>query len=220
MYDEDDEDLQLAAISENAFSIRYIQNPTEKVQLKAVEEMVDSIKYVINPSKKVIEYVNALYDYHYNRNSLYPVPKNVTPNLEFSFYEPVYTSMEQIMFHLNCYINEKVKFFKYKSLKAAMNFLSNRKSWCFENGSRACSIDIRKLNITNLDNDMIYLLSERHDKPGCIKKYKEFAHGSEIDSNYLLSLLCGVEFCPDGHADYLVFEYEDEYYIITILCYE
>ena len=57
MYDEDDEDLQLAAISENAFSIRYIQNPTEKVQLKAVKKRPELIANIKRPADSIVRYI-------------------------------------------------------------------------------------------------------------------------------------------------------------------
>lgn len=213
LFDDNDEDLQLAAVEENSFSIRYIQNPTNKVQIKAVDDMHSSFVYIMKPCQEAIDIIKSGWS-----ADKYVIPRNISPNLEFSFYEPVYTNMEQIMFHLGCYINDEVKFFQYKSLRAAMNFLLKRKNWCFENGSRACYIDIRKIDFSNIESDIIELLRERPDM--ACQHYREFNHGACIEGNYYLSMACGVEFCPDGHADYLVFEYEGQLYIITILCFE
>lgn len=213
LYNDEDEEIQLAIVEENPFSIRYIQNPTEKVQIAAVSDMLSSFVYIMRPCQAVVDMVQKSWN-----SDKYVIPKNITPNSKFAFYEPVYTEMSQIMTHFSCYINKGVKFFQYKTLRSAMNYLSKLDNWCFENGSRACYIDIRKVDIDNIHEDIEELLTERHDKFG--KNYTEFVHGAEIESNYLLSMACGVEFCPDGHADYLVFEYDNEYYIITILCYE
>ena len=48
----------------------------------------------------------------------------------------------------------------------------------------------------------------------------EFQHGSEVDGYYLLPCLFEADYCPDGHADYLVFRYEGELYLLTLLCFE
>ena len=45
--------VQLAAVKKNPFSIQYIQNPSEKVQLVAVKNNPFSIKYIKNPTQKV-----------------------------------------------------------------------------------------------------------------------------------------------------------------------
>jgi hypothetical protein len=41
------------AVKENPFSIRYIQNPSERVQLMTVKENPFSIYYIENPSERV-----------------------------------------------------------------------------------------------------------------------------------------------------------------------
>ena len=45
--------VQLAAVSENGYSIRFIKNPFEQVQLAAVEQNGDSIDDIKNPSEQV-----------------------------------------------------------------------------------------------------------------------------------------------------------------------
>ena len=107
-----DEEMQLEAIEENYFCIRFIQNPTEAVQIKAMEHHRWLIKYLKHPCEKAIELAEGL-----------TLAKNITPNFKYHFYEPVYTTMEQIMEQLDCYINPKVKFFQYKKLETAMNYL-------------------------------------------------------------------------------------------------
>ena len=47
------EDLQLEAIKQNGYAIRYIENPSEKVQLAAVKQDGYSIEFIKNPSEKV-----------------------------------------------------------------------------------------------------------------------------------------------------------------------
>ena len=49
------EEVQLAAVKEDPFSILFIQNPSEKVQLAAVEENPFSIRSIDNPTEKVIQ---------------------------------------------------------------------------------------------------------------------------------------------------------------------
>lgn len=203
------ERIQLKAIESNYFTIRCIKKPTEKVQQRAVSHNRSVIKYINHPYDSVLNMIDPKY---------HVAPKNITPDFEYAFYEPVYTTMEQIMYDFSCYINEKVKFFQYKTLKGAMNYLLKQKTWRFENGSRACEIDIRKIK-----SPYFYNLSQDSFFENYLKYYKldkEFTHGEEIDGNYILPLVCDVEFCPDGHADYLVFEYENELYLVTILCYE
>ena len=47
------EEVQLVAVKENLFSIKYMENPTEEVQLMAVIKNPYSIQYIQNPSEKV-----------------------------------------------------------------------------------------------------------------------------------------------------------------------
>jgi len=51
--DDPSQELQLAAVKKNPFSIEYIQNPTEKVQLAAVNKWGNAIYYIQNPSETV-----------------------------------------------------------------------------------------------------------------------------------------------------------------------
>jgi hypothetical protein len=200
-----DEEMQLTAIEENFFSIRCIQNPTEATQVEAVNHHRYVIKYIKHPCKKALEVAKDL-----------TICEDLTPNGPYHFYEPVYTTMDQIMEQLECYINPKVKFFKYKKLETAMNYLFKQDEWCFENGSRACKIDIRKIDFDKLNNiDKWYVDFFNH------VERTEFGHGEEIDFSYfILPCLQEADYCPDGMADYLVFKYEGVLYLITILCFE
>lgn len=207
--DDPDEELQLLAVDENYFSIRCIHNPTEAAQLAAIENGAWLVKFIAKPCQKVLEIVG----------DRFPIPKNISPDdFKYKFYEPVFTTMEDIMFDFNCYINEKVKFFKYKTLEAAMNYLfkNGKDKWRFENASRACMIDIRRLDFNNIKQHPYGITSYFDD----VLHRTEFNHGEEVDGYYLLPCLFGADDCPDGHADYLVFEYESDLYLITILCYE
>ncbi|NBP57438.1 hypothetical protein EBU71_13060 [bacterium] len=47
------QEVQLAAVRRNSYSIRFIHNPSEKVQLAAVRKNPSSIKHIQNPSEKV-----------------------------------------------------------------------------------------------------------------------------------------------------------------------
>ena len=200
-----DEEMQLAAIEENYFCIRFIQNPTEVVQIKAMEYHRWLIKYLKHPCEKAIELAEGL-----------ALAKNITPNFKYHFYEPVYTTMEQIMEQLDCYINPKVKFFQYKKLETAMNYLFKQEDWTFNNGSRACKIDIRELDFEKLKTPNKWFL----DYFNFVDR-NEFGHGEEIECGfYLLPCLQDADYGPDGMADYLVFEYNDKLYLITILCFE
>ena len=53
--DNPSEELQLAAVRSNSYSIQYIKNPSEKVQLAAVEQDPRFIQYIKNPTEKVIQ---------------------------------------------------------------------------------------------------------------------------------------------------------------------
>ena len=45
--------LQLAAVKQSGYVIRYIVNPSKEVQLAAVRQNGDSIKYIKNPSEEI-----------------------------------------------------------------------------------------------------------------------------------------------------------------------
>lgn len=47
------ERLQLIAVQRDPEAIRYITNPTEKAQLEAVQRHPKSIRYITSPSKKI-----------------------------------------------------------------------------------------------------------------------------------------------------------------------
>ena len=47
------ESEQLAAVKQNYYAIRYIENPSEKVQLAAVNQDGCAIKYIDNPTISV-----------------------------------------------------------------------------------------------------------------------------------------------------------------------
>ena len=72
------EELQLAAVTESAFTIQCIKNPTKKVQLAALKQKGWTIEYIKNPSEElqlaavkqdgwVIRYIKKLYGF-FNRN--------------------------------------------------------------------------------------------------------------------------------------------------------
>jgi hypothetical protein len=204
-----DEELQLLAIEENPFCIRVIDNPTKKVQMEAVDNFICCIKYIKKPCQEVIDRVH----------DLYPTPKCISPeDFKYKFYEPVYETMDQIKYDFNCYFSETDKFFKCKSLKAAMNSLFRKNKngpWNLDNYKGPSQFDIRKIDFNNIN----------YCKGNIIEYFEylgktEFQHGSEVDGYYLLPCLFEADYCPDGHADYLVFRYEGDLYLLTLLCFE
>lgn len=207
--DNPDEELQLLAIEDNPFSIREIQNPTKKVQIETVETFRSCIKYIKRPCQEVIDIVHGLL----------PTPECISPEwFKYKFYEPVYRNMDQIKYDFDCYISDDEKFFKCKSLKAAMNTLfrqSDEGPWNLDKYKGPSQFDVRKIDFNKINY-----------YKGNITEYfeflgrTEFNHGSEVDGYFLLPCLFEADYCPDGHADYLVFEYENELYLLTLLCYE
>lgn len=207
--DDPDEELQLLAIEDNPFSIRAIDSPTDTVQFKAVDSFISCIKYIKRPCAEAIK----------RAGSRYPIPQCISPaGFKYKFFEPVYETMDQIKDDFNCYISDDEKFFKCKSLKAAMNTLFRKSKtgpWNLDNYEGPSQFDVRKLDF----NAITY-------NKGNITEYfeylgkTEFVHGSEVDGYFLLPCLFEADYCPDGHADYLVFKYEGELYILTLLCYE
>ena len=204
-----DKELQLLAIEENPFCIRAIDNPTKKVQIKAVDTFISCAKYIKKPCQEVIDRVHGLY----------PTPECISPeDFKYKFYEPVYETMDQIKYDFNCYISDDEKFFKCKTLKAAMNSLFRKNKngpWNLDNYKGPSQFDVRKIDFSDI----------KYHK-GNITEYfeylgkTEFQHGSEVDGYYLLPCLFEADYCPDGHADYLVFRYEDDLYLLTLLCFE
>ena len=53
------EEVQLVAVKKNGFSIHYIQNPSEKVRLAAVRKNAYSIRFIQNPSERVKQLVRS-----------------------------------------------------------------------------------------------------------------------------------------------------------------
>ena len=204
-----DEELQLMAIEENYFSIRCIPNPTEKVQLKAIENGYWVVKYIAKPCQKVIDAVNGRR----------PIPRNISPeNFKYKFYEQVFTTMEEIKNEFDAYIIESDTFFRFKTLGLAINYFNRvRKDKDYIRfGKGASEIEIRKIDFNKLELERVDQICQYMDYVG----RTEFNHGEEIDMWFLLPCLFGADDCQDGNADYLVFEYKDELYMITILCYE
>ena len=56
--------MQLKAVKENGYAIKYIINPTEKVQLKAIKRNLFSIQYIRNPSKEAQKLAIINSEYH------------------------------------------------------------------------------------------------------------------------------------------------------------
>lgn len=109
-----DAELQLLAVAQNPFCIRAIDNPVDTTQIAAVEQFPCCIKYIKRPCKTVIDMAG----------DLYPISECISPEgFKYKFYESVYETMDQIKYDFNCYFSETDKFFKCKSLKAAMNYL-------------------------------------------------------------------------------------------------
>lgn len=204
-----DAELQLLAVAQNPFCIRTIDNPVDAAQIAAVEQFHCCIKYIKRPCKTVIDIAG----------DLYPISECISPEgFKYKFYEPVYETMDQIKYDFNCYFSETDKFFKCKSLKAAMNSLirKNKKGpWNLDNYKGPSQFDIRKIDFNNIN----------YCKGNIIEYFEylgktEFQHGSEVDGYYLLPCLFEADYCPDGHADYLVFRYEGDLYLLTLLCFE
>jgi hypothetical protein len=57
--DNPSEELQLAAVRSNSYSIQYIKNPTERVQLTAVNKDPRTIIHIKNPTQRVIQLVRS-----------------------------------------------------------------------------------------------------------------------------------------------------------------
>ncbi len=204
-----DTELQLLAVAQNPFCIRAIDNPVDATQIAAVEQFHCCIKYIKRPCKTVIDIAG----------DLYPISECISPEgFKYKFYEPVYETMDQIKYDFNCYFSETDKFFKCKSLKAAMNSLIRKNKngpWNLDNYKGPSQFDIRKIDFNNIN----YCKGNIIDYFEYLGK-TEFQHGSEVDGYYLLPCLFEADYCPDGHADYLVFRYEGNLYLLTLLCFE
>lgn len=204
-----DAELQLLAVAQNPFCIRAIDNPVDATQIAAVEQFSCCIKYIKRPCKTVIDITG----------DLYPISECISPEgFKYKFYEPVYETMDQIKYDFNCYFSETDKFFKCKSLKAAMNSLIRKNKngpWNLDNYKGPSQFDIRKIDFNNI-NYCKGNITEYFEYLG----KTEFQHGSEVDGYYLLPCLFEADYCPDGHADYLVFRYEGDLYLLTLLCFE
>lgn len=204
-----DAELQLSAVAQNPFCIRAIDNPVDATQIAAVEQFSCCIKYIKRPCKTVIDIAGALY----------PISECISPEgFKYKFYEPVYETMDQIKYDFNCYFSETDKFFKCKSLKAAMNSLFRKNKngpWNLDNYKGPSQFDLRKIDFNNI-NYCKGNITEYFEYLG----KTEFQHGSEVDGYYLLPCLFEADYCPDGHADYLVFRYEGDLYLLTLLCFE
>ena len=204
-----DAELQLSAVAQNPFCIRAIDNPVDATQIAAVEQFSCCIKYIKRPCKTVIDIAG----------DLYPISECISPEgFKYKFYEPVYETMDQIKYDFNCYFSETDKFFKCKSLKAAMNYLFRKNKngpWNLDNYKGPSQFDLRKIDFNNI-NYCKGNITEYFEYLG----KTEFQHGSEVDSYYLLPCLFEADYCPDGHADYLVFRYEGDLYLLTLLCFE
>lgn len=204
-----DAELQLLAVAQNPFCIRAIDDPVESTQIAAVEQFSCCIKNIKRPCKTVIHIAG----------DLYPISECISPEgFKYKFYEPVYETMDQIKYDFNCYFSETDKFFKCKSLKAAMNSLIRKNKngpWNLDNYKGPSQFDIRKIDFNNI-NYCKGNITEYFEYLG----KTEFQHGSEVDGYYLLPCLFEADYCPDGHADYLVFRYEGDLYLLTLLCFE
>lgn len=203
-----DEELQLLAIENNAFCIRKISNPTEKVQIQAVDSFISCFKYIKRPCQDVIDRVHGLY----------PTPRCISPeSFKYKFYECVYKTMDEIKYDFDCFISEKDTFFKYKTLGLAMSYLKKKGSgpWNLNNHKGPSQLDIRKIDFSNLGEGSKGIIDYLE-----FTGKTEFQHGEEIEMWDVLPSLFGADECPDGHADYLVFEYKDELYLLTLLCFE
>lgn len=204
-----DAELQILAVQENPFSIRAIDNPVDIAQIIAVEQFPCCIKFIKRPCKTVIDIAS----------DLYPISECISPeDFKYKFYEPVYETLDQIKYDFNCYISDNEKFFNCKTLKAAMNTLFRKNKngpWNLGNYEGPSQFDVRKLDFSSIKypKGNITEYFEYLDKT-------EFQHGSELDGYYLLPCLFEADYCPDGHADYLVFRYEGELYLLTLLCFE
>ena len=51
------EEVQLEAVKQNGYAIKYIENPTEEVQLAAVKQNGNAIRFIENPYESVIKEV-------------------------------------------------------------------------------------------------------------------------------------------------------------------
>jgi hypothetical protein len=204
-----DAELQLLAVAQNPFCIRAIDNPVDATQIAAVEQFHCCIKYIKRPCQEVID----------RAHDLYPISECISPEgFKYKFYEPVYETMDQIKYDFNCYFSETDRFFKCKSLKAAMNSLIRKNKngpWNLDNYKGPSQFDIRKIDFNNI-NYCKGNITEYFEYLG----KTEFQHGSEVDGYYLLPCLFEADYCPDGHADYLVFRYEGDLYLLTLLCFE
>ena len=140
-----DAELQLSAVAQNPFCIRAIDNPVDAAQIAAVEQFPCCIKYIKRPCKTVIDIAG----------DLYPLSECISPEgFKYKFYEPVYETMDQIKYDFNCYFSETDKFFKCKSLKAAMNSLIRKNKngpWNLDNYKGPSQFDIRKIDFNNIN---------------------------------------------------------------------
>ena len=203
-----DAELQLLAVAENPFCIRSVDNPVDATQIAAVEHFPCCIKFIKRPCRTVIDIAG----------DLYPISECISPEgFKYKFYEPIYETMDQIKYDFDCYISDE-KFFKCKSLKAAMNTLFRKDTegpWNLNNYKGPSQFDIRKIDFDHIN----YYKGNITEYFEMIGKY-EFQHGSEVDGYYLLPCLFEADYCPDGHADYLVFRYDGDLYLLTLLCFE
>ena len=84
--------------------------------------------------------------------------------------------------------------------------------WNLDDYKGASQFDLRKIDFNKIN----YYKGNITEYFEMIHK-TEFKHGDEIDGYFFLPCLFEADYCPDGHADYLVFRYEGELYLLTLL---
>ena len=159
-----------------------------------------------------------------NSNEVIEV-KNLFPKSEFEFIDNVHVSVTTIKKAFKCYmVDSFCDFFNHSSLKEAMQNLENKMmvegGWLFEDPNKAVSIDIRKINIDKTLSELEVFAEFYSFQQKSNEIIRNFKKSILVDEQYyLLPFISGVLCCPDKHGDYLVFEYEDELYILSMLCY-
>ena len=229
------EAVQLLAIEEDEELIKYIKNPTAAVQLAAVKKDEFSIIYIKKPCSAVLEFCNMNCnveestdeeDDYENLDDEELGTRNLFPNSGYEFIDKIHTSIETIKEAFEVYgVNDYCDFFNFDSLDEAFNFLKSiemiDKGWKFDSENGTVAIDIRKIDIENALLELkkfaeFYTFDMESDEP-----ITQFERNIYVDEQfYLLPSISNVPLCPDGYGDYLVFEYDDELYVLTMLCFE